>query len=107
MTAAVPPSALVTGASRGIGHGIAMALAERGWSLTLVARDPELAARIGAEGREYVRRYFAPEVIVSRWAHLLATVRGEADAALPGSEPAADGLGVRVGRAASVFETGP
>ena len=55
-----------------------------------------------------MRRYFAPEVIVSRWAHLLATVRGEADAALPGSEPAADGLGVRVGLGPrSVFETGP
>ena len=34
-------SALVTGASRGIGHGIVLALAERGWSLTLAARDPD------------------------------------------------------------------
>ena len=40
-------SALVTGASRGIGRGIALALAEQGWRLTLVARDPHrLAAAV-------------------------------------------------------------
>ena len=33
-------SALITGASRGIGRGIALALAAEGWRLTLVARDP-------------------------------------------------------------------
>jgi polysaccharide biosynthesis protein PslH len=92
-------------------HGVQCLVADTGEEflrcLELLARDSELAARIGAEGREYVRRYFAPEVIVSRWAHLLATVQGEADAALPGSEPAADGLGVQVGQAASGFETGP
>jgi len=38
-------SAVVTGASRGIGRGIALDLASRGWALTLVARDP---ARLAA-----------------------------------------------------------
>ena len=52
MTVAGAPSAVVTGASRGIGHGIAMALAARGWSLTLVARDPERLEAAAVEARE-------------------------------------------------------
>ncbi|GAA1874540.1 hypothetical protein GCM10009687_48130 [Asanoa iriomotensis] len=44
-------SAVVTGASRGIGRGIALALARRGWSLTLVARDPARLATAAAEAQ--------------------------------------------------------
>jgi len=42
-------SAIVTGASRGIGRGIALALAARGWRLTLAARDPNRLAAVAAE----------------------------------------------------------
>jgi 3-oxoacyl-[acyl-carrier protein] reductase len=42
-------SALITGASRGIGRGIALALAAQGWRLTLVARDPSRLATAVAQ----------------------------------------------------------
>jgi 3-oxoacyl-[acyl-carrier protein] reductase len=42
-------SAIVTGASRGIGRGIALALAARGWRLTLAARDPNRLAATAIE----------------------------------------------------------
>jgi 3-oxoacyl-[acyl-carrier protein] reductase len=48
--------ALVTGASRGIGRGIAMALADEGCDLMLTGRDEaalkETAAQIGKKGRK-------------------------------------------------------
>jgi len=54
-----PPSALVTGASRGIGLGIATRLAERGYGLTVSARDPErlgsVADRLLAAGASDVQ----------------------------------------------------
>jgi 3-oxoacyl-[acyl-carrier protein] reductase len=40
------PSALVTGASRGIGLGVATRLAERGWGLTVAARDADRLASV-------------------------------------------------------------
>ncbi|WNI19015.1 SDR family NAD(P)-dependent oxidoreductase [Actinacidiphila sp. ITFR-21] len=51
MTTAGRPSALITGGSRGIGLGVASALAARGWGLTLCARDPARLAAAGAELR--------------------------------------------------------
>jgi 3-oxoacyl-[acyl-carrier protein] reductase len=41
------PSAVITGASRGIGYGIAAHLAALGWDLTLTARDAARLAEIG------------------------------------------------------------
>jgi NAD(P)-dependent dehydrogenase (short-subunit alcohol dehydrogenase family) len=38
------PTAVITGASRGLGRAIAHALAERGWSLVVDARRPEVLA---------------------------------------------------------------
>jgi 3-oxoacyl-[acyl-carrier protein] reductase len=45
-------TALVTGGSRGIGRSIALALAARGYGLTVVARKPEALEQIAAQGRE-------------------------------------------------------
>ena len=42
-------SALVTGASRGIGHGIARHLASQGWSLTVNARDRDRLRNVADE----------------------------------------------------------
>ena len=64
-------SALVTGASRGIGLGLASALAVRGWSLTLVARD---AGRL-AEAATEATRLGAPAV------HTIAVDLAHPDAA--------------------------
>lgn len=54
------PSAIVTGASRGIGLGIATLLASRGWGLTIVARDEERLAGVAGE----LRTAGSPVVVV-------------------------------------------
>ncbi len=53
-------SALVTGASRGIGLGIARMLAELGYAVTATARDPDRLAAVAAELGELG----APDVVV-------------------------------------------
>jgi NAD(P)-dependent dehydrogenase (short-subunit alcohol dehydrogenase family) len=46
------PTAIVTGASRGLGLALARSLAERGWRLVIDARDGEALERAAAELRE-------------------------------------------------------
>lgn len=52
-------SALVTGASRGIGRGIAQELAARGYGLTITARDGDCLERLAAD----LRTAGAPSVV--------------------------------------------
>jgi 3-oxoacyl-[acyl-carrier protein] reductase len=80
-----PPSALVTGASRGIGRAIAGRLAAAGFNLTLSGRHPgpleEVArglSRIGAE-TEIVQADMAAEEDVRRLAHSHAKRFGDMD----------------------------
>ncbi len=49
-------TALVTGASRGIGRGIALAFADQGADLALVSRNPETLAEVAAEVESRGRR---------------------------------------------------
>lgn len=54
--------ALITGGSRGIGRAVAHALAERGWRLTLLAREPDTLARTRSELPGAGHETFALEV---------------------------------------------
>lgn len=58
MTSTALRTALVTGASRGIGLGIATRLAEQGWGLTVTARDADQLAQFA----ETLRAAGAPQV---------------------------------------------
>ena len=50
------PTAIVTGASRGLGRALAAALADRGWRLVLDARDGAALERAAAELRDRAER---------------------------------------------------
>lgn len=81
MSGAPVSSALVTGASRGIGLGIATALAGRGLGLTVTARDESRLRELAGE----LRRAGAPRVEVRAGdladdGHLEALARAHADA---------------------------
>jgi NAD(P)-dependent dehydrogenase (short-subunit alcohol dehydrogenase family) len=49
---ALTPHALITGASSGIGHAVALALAGRGYRITLLGRDPARLRRVRDEARD-------------------------------------------------------
>lgn len=51
--ASTRPSVLITGASRGIGAGLARAFAERGWSVLACARDPAAIPPIAGTVERY------------------------------------------------------
>lgn len=51
MTGGTPKTALITGATRGIGLGTATLLARQGYALTLTARDSERLDAVGNELR--------------------------------------------------------
>ena len=58
------PRALVTGASRGIGRVVAIRLAERGYAVTLSARNPEVLQDLAAElkARGHAAEWFAADM---------------------------------------------
>ncbi|MFV0461521.1 MAG: SDR family NAD(P)-dependent oxidoreductase [Actinomycetales bacterium] len=74
-----PRTALVTGASRGIGLGIATRLAEQGWGLTITARDTgrlgEVAGILRAAGASQVITLAADLAEDEAAGHLVETHR--------------------------------
>lgn len=70
-------TALVTGASRGLGRALAAALAQRGWRLVLDARDPDrLAAAVAAFGRPELVTAIPGDVTDARHRAALAEAAG-------------------------------
>ena len=66
---------IVTGASRGLGQAIALALAEAGSNLVLVSRNQEGLERVAAEVRSYGRRVLTVPADVSRSEQVEEVVR--------------------------------
>lgn len=64
--------AVVTGASRGIGHVLASALARDGWAVAMVARDPARLATAAAPLQEEGRRVVAAPADVTEPAEVRA-----------------------------------
>ena len=92
-------------------HGVHCLIAETGEDfLHCLARlrdDNDLAASIGAAGREYVREFFSPEVIVRRWERLIqGVVEGPHATSMSGRRSVQAGVKVG-GGPSSAFETGP
>jgi NAD(P)-dependent dehydrogenase (short-subunit alcohol dehydrogenase family) len=54
------PTALITGASAGLGRAVTTALVERGWDVIVTARGPERLESVAAHLREAGRRSSAP-----------------------------------------------
>ena len=77
------PTAIVTGASRGLGLALADALAERGWRLVIDARDGVALERAAAELRERTEVVALAGDVADPW-HRAALV----DAAGPARRPA-------------------
>jgi NAD(P)-dependent dehydrogenase (short-subunit alcohol dehydrogenase family) len=70
--------AIVTGGTRGIGQGIAQALADRRWEVTIVGRDPARGRRVAQEmGASFI---CADLVSMRQVRELAASVTGPIDA---------------------------
>src|SRR4051794_10552341 len=88
------PTAIITGASRGLGLALARALADRGWRLVIDAREPVALDRAAAELRARGADVTALAGDVTDSWHrqaLAAAARDSAGEAHAGDEPAATG----------------
>jgi NAD(P)-dependent dehydrogenase (short-subunit alcohol dehydrogenase family) len=73
-----PPTALLTGASRGLGAALAGALSRRGWRLVVDGRDPDrLAASVAALPRPDLVTALAGDVTDPAHRAALATAAGD------------------------------
>ncbi len=73
------PTAIVTGASRGLGRALAAALADRGWRLVLDARDGAALERAAAELRDRAELIALAGDVADPWhRHALVDAAGDA-----------------------------